>query len=240
MTKKVRPLALYLCCAATNMSSGETIRCSARIIPRAFADASFPASLAFQVESPSVFSSISRSSTSDSSGSACSGAGLQKKATLEYGDITTRTTSPSAGRSINNAGIATPHDLSDPSPSKRIRRTQSATVPYHEPPSVAENKFTSFSQPLLSSPVDVDSSTRIRPHVISHFRHVQSEMDRRGIAWGVQFEIARGVNMGEWQWEDVTGSKLDQLKGCNAEAAPKVAAVMLGHDYKPPRDLSVW
>jgi hypothetical protein len=51
-------------------------------------------------------------------------------------------------------------------------------------------------------------------------------MDSMRIPWGVQWEIARGVLNGHWKWSEVTPSKLDLLKGSNAEAAPKVAHVM--------------
>ncbi|KAI0321268.1 RNA dependent RNA polymerase-domain-containing protein [Amylostereum chailletii] len=51
--------------------------------------------------------------------------------------------------------------------------------------------------------------------------------DFRNLAFGVQWELARGQSLGLWKWEDVTPSLLNQLKGSNAEAVPKVARVML-------------
>ena len=57
-------------------------------------------------------------------------------------------------------------------------------------------------------------------------------MDIRQLSWGVQFEIARGVSQGIWQWADVTPIKLDHLKGTNAEAASRVRGVIL--DLLPP------
>ncbi|THH18623.1 hypothetical protein EW146_g2394 [Bondarzewia mesenterica] len=63
--------------------------------------------------------------------------------------------------------------------------------------------------------------------LIAHSDAVQREMDARKIAWGVQFEIARGVSCGDWKWEQVTTTKLDHLKGCNADAAPLVRRLLL-------------
>lgn len=33
---------------------------------------------------------------------------------------------------------------------------------------------------------------------------------------------------GDWTWEDITEETVDQLKGSNAEAAPKVSFVLKG------------
>lgn len=62
--------------------------------------------------------------------------------------------------------------------------------------------------------------------VIAHNTIVQAEMDKRELALGVQYEIARGVTKGTWTWDLVTPEKLDELKGSNANAAPKVADVI--------------
>ncbi|OCH92984.1 hypothetical protein OBBRIDRAFT_863326 [Obba rivulosa] len=52
-------------------------------------------------------------------------------------------------------------------------------------------------------------------------------MDAKGIAWGVQWEIARGTQLpARWTWEDVTPQKLDSLIGTNADAAPRVAEIL--------------
>jgi hypothetical protein len=75
---------------------------------------------------------------------------------------------------------------------------------------------------------------------------VQRYLDYRGIAWGVQWQIARGISQGEWKWEDVTVSKLHKLEGLNAEAAPKVEEWMSGKDTPSSttatsdRDYLIW
>lgn len=62
---------------------------------------------------------------------------------------------------------------------------------------------------------------------VSHNREVQRLFDELKIAWGVQYEIARGVSDGRWGWHNVTKTKLEQLNGTNAESAPFVSAVIL-------------
>ncbi|TDL26400.1 hypothetical protein BD410DRAFT_763609 [Rickenella mellea] len=59
--------------------------------------------------------------------------------------------------------------------------------------------------------------------IIAHEMDVQQAMEARKLPWAVQWEIARGISQGTWSWSDVTESKLDKLKGSNAEAAPLVA-----------------
>lgn len=63
--------------------------------------------------------------------------------------------------------------------------------------------------------------------MIAHDQAVQSQIERRHLSWGVQYEIARGVSKGMWQWADVTDEKLNQLRGSNVDAAPSVVDIML-------------
>ncbi|TFY58923.1 hypothetical protein EVG20_g7977, partial [Dentipellis fragilis] len=76
-------------------------------------------------------------------------------------------------------------------------------------------------------------------------------MDVKGIAWPVQYELARGVTLGKWTWGDVSPQKLDLLKSTAAVASPKVHAVMTGRSegpaevtasFKMPtsRDQNIW
>ncbi|KAH8094650.1 RNA dependent RNA polymerase-domain-containing protein [Cristinia sonorae] len=53
-------------------------------------------------------------------------------------------------------------------------------------------------------------------------KDVQDRMDANNLAWGVQYEIARGVSDGSWLWSNVTEEIIRDLRGSNAEAAPKV------------------
>ncbi|EGO19098.1 hypothetical protein SERLADRAFT_352904 [Serpula lacrymans var. lacrymans S7.9] len=62
--------------------------------------------------------------------------------------------------------------------------------------------------------------------MVSHDRNVQALMDARCLAWGVIYEIARGVTRGAWKWSDVTPEKLDRLKGTNVQSAYKVNTII--------------
>ena len=53
-------------------------------------------------------------------------------------------------------------------------------------------------------------------------------MDKLGICWGVQYELARGETRGWWTWSDVSSEKLAELQGTNASSAGKVFSVMRG------------
>ena len=55
-------------------------------------------------------------------------------------------------------------------------------------------------------------------------------MEHLKIPWGVQYELARGVLAERWTWDNVTVHVLKKLCGSNAQAAPKVNAVMSGTD----------
>lgn len=64
------------------------------------------------------------------------------------------------------------------------------------------------------------------PIIIAHSRHKQRLLDNKGVAKGVQFEIARGITHGWWTWDDITDSVADQLRGSNFEKAGKVAQIV--------------
>ena len=76
--------------------------------------------------------------------------------------------------------------------------------------------------------------------IISHSPKIQGELDRLGIPWGAQWELARGESCGHWTWGDITDVELRLLVGLNAEAAPKVTNLMLRTQRSEPRDNVVW
>ncbi|KAL5519333.1 hypothetical protein ACEPAH_1016 [Sanghuangporus vaninii] len=61
------------------------------------------------------------------------------------------------------------------------------------------------------------------PIIIAHNERKQRLIDGKGIAKGVQFEIARGITHGWWTWDDITDEVVDNLRGTNFEKAGKVA-----------------
>ena len=77
-------------------------------------------------------------------------------------------------------------------------------------------------------------------YIISHSSQVQVELDRLGIPWGAQYELARGESRGLWAWEDVKEVELKLLVGLNTEAAPRVACLMPNSWRLGPVDDIVW
>jgi RNA-dependent RNA polymerase len=87
---------------------------------------------------------------------------------------------------------------------------------------------------FLSGPIGVDLDTSF----IAHDAGVQALLDKEQISWGVQFELARGVTTGQWTW-DAVKSKIGELTGPSAKAAPRVRSVMLDVPLKAS-DLTIW
>jgi hypothetical protein len=52
-------------------------------------------------------------------------------------------------------------------------------------------------------------------HIISHSPRIQKDLDRLGIPWGAQYELARGESRGRWKWDDITRVELECLVGRN-------------------------
>jgi len=92
-------------------------------------------------------------------------------------------------------------------------------------------KVLQFSQ----SPFGVD----LGAIVIAHNEEAQKILDDNELAWGVQYELARGVSAGLWEWEAI-GASVHRLKGTNVEAAFKVERIMKSRDTSQPADSRIW
>ncbi|KAJ7631711.1 RNA dependent RNA polymerase-domain-containing protein [Mycena polygramma] len=81
----------------------------------------------------------------------------------------------------------------------------------------------------------------LESYVISHSAEVQPQLDGMKIARGVQWELVRGIQLGEWTWDDVKAN-LDLLKGPNAVIAPAVRSIMRGTPPRncTPHELALW
>lgn len=78
--------------------------------------------------------------------------------------------------------------------------------------------------------------------IISHDGLVQDLIEKSGISWGAQYELARGVSKGWWEWSAVTREKLKLLldsKDAKVPAASKVVDIMVGRDVVSRR-LDLW
>lgn len=94
-------------------------------------------------------------------------------------------------------------------------------------PQPAKRRHPATSAPRQSPPASKpDFGTALDPFIIAHDASAQSLLDANNLAWGTIYEIARGVTKGSWDWSSVTKEKVDQLRGTNAHAAHRVAAVM--------------
>ncbi|KLO20599.1 hypothetical protein SCHPADRAFT_816328 [Schizopora paradoxa] len=71
----------------------------------------------------------------------------------------------------------------------------------------------------------LDLGGKLEPFLIAHDREAVIRMNKANIAWGVQYEIARGVSQKSWTWADVTDERLEMLQGSNLEKAPLVIDV---------------
>ncbi|KAF9479421.1 hypothetical protein BDN70DRAFT_692461 [Pholiota conissans] len=80
--------------------------------------------------------------------------------------------------------------------------------------------------------------TNLDISIIAHCPKTQKLLDEKKVAWGTQFELARGVSAGSWTWSDVQ-SKIDQFTGDNATAASKVPSIMLSRSVAAS-DNSLW
>ncbi|CAL1694877.1 unnamed protein product [Somion occarium] len=111
---------------------------------------------------------------------------------------------------------------------------------------IIQSKSTSYPGPIHDpeSPFNDPSTSRpsqLGTYVIAHDDLVQSQMDRHKLAWGVQYEIARGVSNRRWTWKEVTLDKIRQLQGDNTKAC-EVPAIILGKQFTgaPAHEQKLW
>jgi len=117
---------------------------------------------------------------------------------------------------------------------QRVLQDTSSSTTATASSSTSPAKLANRQKPFLDGRVGSD----LRCEIIAHDARVQTAMDQKQIAWGVQWELARGVTLGAWKWEDVLG-KLAEFEGNNTDAAYKVVSTM---QNKPVlrRNISVW
>lgn len=82
--------------------------------------------------------------------------------------------------------------------------------------------------------------TKLDSHIIAHCPTTQTHFENLSIAWGTQYELARGVTHGTWTWEQVR-EQVPKLTGSNTTAAYKVRAVMRGQAMPlKKQNFAVW
>ena len=78
-----------------------------------------------------------------------------------------------------------------------------------------------------------DAFVNAEKDIIAHHRKIK-ELDKRRIAYGIQLELARGVQRGRWTWTDVTPSRMNLLRGSHAKVVPDLNTIMdCGHIHDP-------
>lgn len=112
-------------------------------------------------------------------------------------------------------------------------------------------RVTAGAKPVSGGPPSDDFSLQylfkgchgrhLEPFVISHSAEVQPALDSLQIPRGVQWELVRGIKLGDWTWADVK-LKIDEFKGSNELVAPAVRSIMLGTARRSstPHQLSLW
>ncbi|KAF9447542.1 hypothetical protein P691DRAFT_731304 [Macrolepiota fuliginosa MF-IS2] len=158
------------------------------------------------------------------------------------------------------AGVPTGHKRPRPSDSSEIEvKVKSHTVDdvfttpkvrkerRGDSPSKSSQSFRPISVRPITVPVSTDAPPAIssffrgtlgvdlHPIMISHSSDTQRLMDELDLAWGVQYEFARGVSLGQWSWAEVSKvlrEKSNVFRGPNAETAFKVGALMRNREIR--------
>ncbi|KAL0071656.1 hypothetical protein AAF712_001513 [Marasmius tenuissimus] len=108
-----------------------------------------------------------------------------------------------------------------------------ALAPSSEAPEVVVCKQFNPPQPLDSLLERVWKTPMLSPHVIAHFPELQPLFDdpARGVGWGVQWTLVRGVKRGDWTVSDII-NKIDRLSGPDGEKLHLVSSIMRERDSK--------
>ncbi|KAF9535602.1 RNA dependent RNA polymerase-domain-containing protein [Crepidotus variabilis] len=133
---------------------------------------------------------------------------------------------------------------SSSSPSVTLRKNRAGQVAAGLPRLAAASESPT-TKPLVTVPQSVRDfsetlfGTDLDTFIIAHCDETQRALDKSQIAWGVQFEFARGVSAGLWAWEDVRRN-IDNLRGSNLDSASRVEKVMRQKNTSRPSDTSIW
>ncbi|TCD64750.1 hypothetical protein EIP91_003672 [Steccherinum ochraceum] len=102
-----------------------------------------------------------------------------------------------------------------------IRAIQRQTTAPSLPDIRAQDDLSAAMPPVA---LTVDSAHNIS--FICHNTEAVASMDACDLAFGTQYEIARGVSDGSWTWSDVTPAIIMSLRGSNSETAHRVDRIL--------------
>ncbi|KAF9469499.1 RNA dependent RNA polymerase-domain-containing protein, partial [Collybia nuda] len=108
----------------------------------------------------------------------------------------------------------------------------------------SEPQRPSFPPPLKANDIVAEFLTRkigidLSHTIVAYDKRVQKLLDKAEISWGVQYELARGITLGLWNWDQV-GSKVGKLKGMDAAVAYRVKNIILDLPLQGRPDLTLW
>ncbi|KAJ7238761.1 RNA dependent RNA polymerase-domain-containing protein [Mycena haematopus] len=180
----------------------------------------------------SLFSAISRTSSTSSVGSIDLGprtSPLKRGAELQ--DVSP--SSPSKCRKLSENQNATPQSrtLAEPPIIEHLQSTNTTSSTSKTQPSG------SFS---LGALFGGQHGTALETYIIAHSTEVQKLYDRGEVALGVQWELSRGVSTGKWTWEEIKAQIKHFSRTTNSEVAWKIPDIMRGRSVGESRDLALW
>lgn len=136
-----------------------------------------------------------------------------------------------------NRSISHDTGLATTRPSDRSTIAGSSTTPLKGKPHAPcgwegcdSTHITPHAAALETAGEDETQPTPQDVFIIAHDARVQALFDKYDIAYGVQFQVARGVISGTWLWKDVTKAKVKQFRGSNENIAEKVRYIIKGEE----------
>ncbi|KAJ7135312.1 RNA dependent RNA polymerase-domain-containing protein [Mycena filopes] len=185
--------------------------------PRPVQASSTQSSFASTSSSNSLFSNRSRTSSMSSMESANQTSPLKRGADTQM--------SPSASKTRRLS----------PAPTQSASLTASPTKT--SPSSSPDAPFS------LSTLFGGQHGAKLPTHLIAHSKMVQDQFDKAGVYLGVQWELARGVSIGQWTWDEIAAkmtANFGVFRGPNAKIAPRVREILRPGRASDFRNAAVW
>jgi len=127
-----------------------------------------------------------------------------------------------------------PNDYSSPTVSSPATALGKRKSP--EDSGLFDTVYATYKRQASTGSDGAESSSE--PYIIAHNTSVQRAMEKRGLPWGVQWEVARLVSRGHCAWKDIYMDRLDRLE---MEGSPHDSLIVLNKPIAPYiEDLFRW